>query len=653
MSVDGQILLQDFQKLVIALQDALKNKNSDELFQSMIYHVRQSELSTNSVKPENTDQIKSELKSGARAVYKISKLLLFNSKFRALLMDMLSIAQQTLGAQVGVRDDSTTKTTTSDRIMDKNSHQVPQSNKAEKNTSIGNNAGNSSVILAPHTDIISGAGSGSSVPVHEQIKLNTAHDTSVLGEPSARDVGGVDASTNTDPISISTKNSEINNSSAEQNAGMSTKEIVARLKEIFTTMQQNPQYQRAISTIFSLFKMWSQRVTDTTNERRGSMGDDNYATTAAKEAKTIIEDWAQGKSLDPIIGKAYDLSYQIKQDPELSHLYEKVIHFVQRLLDDPGYLEAEDSTTEGNELIEKLRKSGFEKYKPEIDSMLGESSAIVTAITEDPITKEISQRVKSIHNHLWYDSNGNAVFKPQLLNDIRITLIPAIIEQVKYVPLPLVNYSDKKYEIAIDNMVLSGDTLMPDTCEVRVDDCLKFSPSKNMEYKNSQGMYVSLTGIQTVLEDVVFYYKRKIGFPKLSDAGVVSIHTGGEGININFRVTSNSVDQKQTFRIDQCHCRIDKLKIDVKDSRHKILYKVFNPMLTGIVKRQISKAVENKIVSAIESADEKVTHHLMRRRESAIDLQKQSDRRMSLEETRRPGLFSHIVNTLNMKINSI
>lgn len=324
MSVDGQILLQDFQKLVIALQDALKNKNSDELFQSMIYHVRQSELSTNSVKPENTDQIKSELKSGARAVYKISKLLLFNSKFRALLMDMLSIAQQTLGAQVGIGDDSTTKTTTSDHIMDKNSYQAPQSNQTEKNTLIGHNAGNPSVILAPHTDIISGAGSSSSIPVHEQIKLNTAHDTSVLGEPSARDAGGVDASTNTDPLSISTKNSEINNSSAEQNAGMSTKEIVARLKEIFTTMQQNPQYQRAISTIFSLFKMWSQRVTDTTNERRGSMGDDNYATTAAKEAKTIIEDWAQGKSLDPIIGKAYELSYQIKQDPELSQLYEKV-----------------------------------------------------------------------------------------------------------------------------------------------------------------------------------------------------------------------------------------------------------------------------------------------------------------------------------------
>lgn len=77
-------------------------------------------------------------------------------------------------------------------------------------------------------------------------------------------------------------------------------------------------------------------------------------------------------------------------------------------------------------------------------------------------------------------------------------------------------------------------------------------------------------------------------------------------------------------------------------------------MLTGIVKRQISKAVEKKIISTIESGDEKITKHLIQRRESMNDLQKQDSRRfVPLEETRRPGLFSHIVNNLNMKINSI
>ncbi|CAO3614243.1 unnamed protein product [Mucor hiemalis] len=517
MSVDGQILLQDFQKLVVALQNALQTKNRDELFQSMIYHVRQSELSLGDIKPNNTDQLKTEVKSGARAAYKISKLLLFNSKFRALLMDMLSIAQQTLETQKELTENETSDNATAFNENKASHYDISHSNLTEGNIKYDVDP---SISLAPLND----TGSRSSSSVHKKVQVHATDNPSSLDYPSSRTVGGVDASTNTDPLP---KSSDFNHST-EQDKGTSSKEIVARLKEVFTTMQQNPQYQKAISTLFSLFKMWSQRVTDTSGERRGSMGDDNYASTAAKEAKTIIEDWAQGKSLDPIIERAYDLSFKIKQDPELAQLYEKVINFVQHLLKDPNYLESDDSTEEGHELVDDLRTSGFEKYKPEIDSMLQESSAIVTAITEDPITKEISEKVKSIHTHLWYDSNGNAVFKPQLLNDIRITLIPAIIEQIKYVPLPQVVYSDKKDEIAIENMLLSGDTLMPETCEVRVDDYLKFSPNKDLEYNNSQGMYVSMTGIQTVLEDVVFYYKRKSGFPKLSDAGVVSIHVSNK-----------------------------------------------------------------------------------------------------------------------------
>lgn len=65
-------------------------------------------------------------------------------------------------------------------------------------------------------------------------------------------------------------------------------------------------------------------------------------------------------------------------------------------------------------------------------------------------------------------SNGHAAFKPHLLNDMRITFIPALIEQIKYVPLPQIVYSDKQFEIAIENMILQGDTLMPDIFEVKV-----------------------------------------------------------------------------------------------------------------------------------------------------------------------------------------
>lgn len=77
--------------------------------------------------------------------------------------------------------------------------------------------------------------------------------------------------------------------------------------------------------------------------------------------------------------------------------------YIQRVLKEPGYLEADQSTEDGSRLVDQVRSSAFEKYRPEIDSLMRESNGIVTAITDDPTTKEISQKIKAIHNHLWYD----------------------------------------------------------------------------------------------------------------------------------------------------------------------------------------------------------------------------------------------------------
>lgn len=70
---------------------------------------------------------------------------------------------------------------------------------------------------------------------------------------------------------------------------------------------------------------------------------------------------------------------------------------------EPEYLEADQSTEDGSNLIDQVRSSGFEKYRSEINGLIQESTGIVTSITNDPTTKEISQKIKAIHKHLWYD----------------------------------------------------------------------------------------------------------------------------------------------------------------------------------------------------------------------------------------------------------
>lgn len=87
------------------------------------------------------------------------------------------------------------------------------------------------------------------------------------------------------------------------------------------------------------------------------------------------------------------------------------------------------------------------------------------------------------------------------------------------------------------------------------------------------------------------------------------------------------------------------------------MYKIFNPILTGIIKRQITKNIEAKLINLFQKGDEKVTKHLFQRRESMIEMQEQQHNSGAASymrrDTRRPGLFSHIVNVMNEKVASI
>ena len=78
-------------------------------------------------------------------------------------------------------------------------------------------------------------------------------------------------------------------------------------------------------------------------------------------------------------------------------------NYIQRLLQEPDYLEADQSTQDGQELISQIRQHAFDQYRSEANDFAQEASDFVNTVSEDPISKDISDLVKSIHKHLWYD----------------------------------------------------------------------------------------------------------------------------------------------------------------------------------------------------------------------------------------------------------
>lgn len=64
---------------------------------------------------------------------------------------------------------------------------------------------------------------------------------------------------------------------------------------------------------------------------------------------------------------------------------------------------------------------------------------------------------------------------------MRLTLIPAAMELIKFIPVPAIEYSDREFDVAVENVVLPGDTLLPGFVEVKVTKALLIDAYNNMD----------------------------------------------------------------------------------------------------------------------------------------------------------------------------
>ncbi|KAL0083046.1 hypothetical protein J3Q64DRAFT_1850228 [Phycomyces blakesleeanus] len=445
-------------------------------------------------------------------------------------------------------------------------------------------------------------------------------------------------------------------------------DIIRRLKVVLAEVQRNPDYQYAINTILRLFSTWSHRAMDMSQETAKTTAgtgqtfrsDKNWSQ-AEQEIKTIIEAWAQGKSLDHLVHSVRDIISDIKNDPALRKYYDEVIFYIHRLLKEPAYVVEDRSTEDGRALIETGRNFTQHRYRNHTNALMDEIRSYTRAMAKDPISMELHLRTKAIHQDLWFDEQGNPAFKPQLINDMRLTLLPALFEQIKYVPIPRIEYSDKQFDVVVENVILAGDTLLPNFFDVKLESYSKFSPSEDTKDTGRQSVFIKMSEIQAVIEDVVFSYNKKSGFPKLSDRGIAALEIGGKGIDVSLKLTSTN-DPKHMYKVNSCRCRIDNLKVTVKDSNHDLMYKAMHPMVIGIVRKQIARAIENKIIELLELGDQKLTASIWRVHNEIeaknAELARETARRNGVapkpiaRTTTRPGLFATLVASVNKNIKT-
>ncbi len=121
--------------------------------------------------------------------------------------------------------------------------------------------------------------------------------------------------------------------------------------------------------------------------------------------------------------------------------------------------------------------------------------------------------------------------------------------------------------------------------------------------ENHHEFVLTFGQIQADMRDVAFYFKKKAGFPKLSDSGLADVLLGGEGLTITAHVVSADKDKSSVFKVKNVNVKVGTLKFSIRDSKHDLLYKTLRPLATGLVKKQLQKAIADAVTTGLEYVD--------------------------------------------------
>lgn len=387
-------------------------------------------------------------------------------------------------------------------------------------------------------------------------------------------------------------------------------QFIYRLKKVLYEVQQHKDYNEAMSWLLDTAEKYNshaEHVIGKGVDAHQEASRNKHATGTVQSWITIFERFANGRSLEPVQNAADQMYTDANNDPELRQWWKAADDYVHRVLLEPGYVMDEECDQEGEQL-KRVASSWFGengRYKAHWDNLWDQLSNWFKAFHEDELNRQFGDDWKRLTQHLVYDEDGKFTFKPHLWNDIRRVILPAAIRNIGYIPIPRAELIDEKLDLTVEGVTLSGPNLFPNVVNFESVNKFKFSPFDSIPDKSYHRIHIGMSQIQADIKDVRFAFRKKSGFPKISDRGLADVTIARQGITVAVEI--ETVDRRDSFfRVRSVNTSIDQLSFKIRESKHDLLYKFIKPAAVKIIKQAITQAVESSIRSGLEYLDDEL-----------------------------------------------
>ena len=136
-----------------------------------------------------------------------------------------------------------------------------------------------------------------------------------------------------------------------------------------------------------------------------------------------------------------------------------------------------------------------ERYRNHTDRIVDETKFLADQFDHDPQNRAFAEAMNKLFNDLGNDENGKPQFKKHLVKDLSEVILPALFENVRYIPIPRIEYSDAMADAVIENLIIEGDNLAPNVFEFGSDNYFRWG-RKSIKNQNKNKIMLSVSGIQ-------------------------------------------------------------------------------------------------------------------------------------------------------------
>ncbi|GAP88921.2 hypothetical protein SAMD00023353_1700120 [Rosellinia necatrix] len=609
LSAEGKGLVTDVVDVIKHAKNLLLSKNEGNLLQDFIWQTRQFDPVSVSTpgSPLSKEEAKQHGDKALEGLRTLGTLLITNGQFRKLLSDagilirdMAGDAATNAASKARPSED---KLNQLDLPADDNTwHEAPNLSKENIKSQLqsiyksspaadAKNAANTAIggarqpdgTLNPQAGVQAGAGA-----VSDRVNANISEDDREGAKKAAAE--------------YRRRAREYLNKKMPQERRDQT---VWRLKKMILECQQHPDYQQAITTLLDLAEQYGKHGRSMATGGAGTVKQARSAFAAAEaDLKTLIERFANGTSSDDLWSSINMLYEDADRDPELRNWFKSMDTYIRKCLLQQGYVMEDESNQQWRQLYDHGNHLLREKYKTHVDRIVNETKFLADQFDQDIQNKAFGASVQKLFQDLGHDENGKPQFKPHLIKDLTEVIIPAVFENVAYIPIPRIEYSDPQIDAIVENLVLESDNFMPNALEVASDNFFRWG-RKDITSKHKNSIDVKVSGVQMDLRDVSFYVKRKQGFPALTDQGVANLFMGGKGFSFRMKLsTADAKDRQHFFKVDKVDADVTHLNVKLVKSNHKLLFGLFKPIMLKVLRPLVQKTAEKQIKDQFNQLDQ-------------------------------------------------